>query len=458
QMNNQPTTNIVCGLFSENQKNIEVFQCKKDEFEPKYIKYIKKHIKYLESQPIRRSAKILDLNIENSSIDEEFCINILKGAIKLHENYHENYSIDGSTTPYSIGLFRVAHINKIIQILTTTFHLDIELLFPEYEFHLNCYHSRQVFTLRNNLEKNLDRILKRSQKNSPADKDEVSKYLKDKPNKKHIFIVYATPVAEVGRDHDYDWAIVEPSSMRSIIQLAGRVWRHRPWKTIENNKENMLILQYNLNYYLSNDKSSNNLIFTKPGFQDKNIHIKNYDMKLLLPSEHLDAINSILRIMKPENEETSINTLIDIEYKSMHQLNIDSHEDHTNYINAYWKKEANSNNIHTLLQDISPFRKSDGKQTIFLVLNQNEKYKFYEYNGENIPVANDSKLNNDSDILKEFNSQGISTWLANFNIPHCSLDIDKDPFNKEFKQYEFKLTIKNSEPWFFNKFLGFYQK
>lgn len=33
----------------------------------------------------------------------------------------------------------------------------------------------------------------------------------------------ATAVAEVGRDHDYDWAIVEPSSMRSIIQLAGRV-------------------------------------------------------------------------------------------------------------------------------------------------------------------------------------------------------------------------------------------
>lgn len=31
-----------------------------------------------------------------------------------------------------------------------------------------------------------------------------------------------------GRDHDYDWAIVEPSSMRSIIQLAGRIRRHRP--------------------------------------------------------------------------------------------------------------------------------------------------------------------------------------------------------------------------------------
>ena len=40
-----------------------------------------------------------------------------------------------------------------------------------------------------------------------------------------------SPVTEVGRDHDYDWAVVEPSSMRSLIQLAGRVRRHHlgPW-------------------------------------------------------------------------------------------------------------------------------------------------------------------------------------------------------------------------------------
>jgi len=40
-------------------------------------------------------------------------------------------------------------------------------------------------------------------------------------------VVLATSVAEVGRDHDYDWAIAEPSSMRSIIQIAGRIQRHR---------------------------------------------------------------------------------------------------------------------------------------------------------------------------------------------------------------------------------------
>nr|WP_278249789.1 hypothetical protein [Photorhabdus cinerea] len=35
----------------------------------------------------------------------------------------------------------------------------------------------------------------------------------------HIFAVMATSIAEVGRDHDYDWNIAEPGSMRSLIQL-----------------------------------------------------------------------------------------------------------------------------------------------------------------------------------------------------------------------------------------------
>ncbi|WP_438357140.1 hypothetical protein, partial [Burkholderia cenocepacia] len=50
-------------------------------------------------------------------------------------------------------------------------------------------------------------------------------------------------MTEVGRDHDYDWAIVDPSSMRSIIQLAGRVWRHRPEKIAT--QANILLLPTN---------------------------------------------------------------------------------------------------------------------------------------------------------------------------------------------------------------------
>jgi hypothetical protein len=42
-----------------------------------------------------------------------------------------------------------------------------------------------------------------------------------------IVVVSATPVADTGRDHDYDWAIWEPNDVRSAPQTAGRVFRHR---------------------------------------------------------------------------------------------------------------------------------------------------------------------------------------------------------------------------------------
>jgi len=44
-----------------------------------------------------------------------------------------------------------------------------------------------------------------------------------------VVVISATPVIEAGRDLDADWAVTEPCSERSIVQLAGRVRRHRLW-------------------------------------------------------------------------------------------------------------------------------------------------------------------------------------------------------------------------------------
>jgi len=57
---------------------------------------------------------------------------------------------------------------------------------------------------------------------------------------RNIEIVLVTsPVIETGNDLDFDWAILDPISTRSIIQTAGRVWRHRP---VIGNQTNVLIL------------------------------------------------------------------------------------------------------------------------------------------------------------------------------------------------------------------------
>lgn len=40
-------------------------------------------------------------------------------------------------------------------------------------------------------------------------------------------VVVTSPVIETGNDLDFDWAIIDPISLRAVVQAAGRVWRHR---------------------------------------------------------------------------------------------------------------------------------------------------------------------------------------------------------------------------------------
>lgn len=77
-----------------------------------------------------------------------------------------------------------------------------------------------------------------------------------------VFIVVATPVEEVGRDHDFDWAIIEPSSMHSIIQTAGRVNRHRRL-SLPSDVCNVAVLDQNRRAFVKNTP----LAFVQPGFE-----------------------------------------------------------------------------------------------------------------------------------------------------------------------------------------------
>lgn len=160
-------------------------------------------------------------------------------------------------------------------------------------------------------------------------------------------MVLATPVAEVGRDHDYDWAIVEPSSMRSIIQLAGRVWRHRPDKVA--NEPNILLLQYNIRYF--KHPNGKRPIFTHPGFETTLFKPPSYDLNELMTAEQLAQVDARPRI-KAAHDKT-VETLSDLEHQVMrHLLN----NPKLNYVNAYWDSKATANRTHTHLQQISPFR------------------------------------------------------------------------------------------------------
>jgi CRISPR-associated endonuclease/helicase Cas3 len=96
-------------------------------------------------------------------------------------------------------------------------------------------------------------------------------------------------VAEVGRDHDYDWAVVEPSSMRSIIQLAGRVRRHRSGAV---QVPNIALLSHNLKAL----ENPGGAAFTRPGFEIAGHTLASHALTDLLRESEWQQLDATSRI------------------------------------------------------------------------------------------------------------------------------------------------------------------
>ncbi|WP_394123828.1 type I-F CRISPR-associated helicase Cas3f [Psychrobacter nivimaris] len=357
QSQNKPTPKVVCAWFDEQPKAMLSEQCSDvNGFQNSHKQFCEKRASYLAQQPIRRKAEILPFSAnytkdKASQFYNTLAQTLVDAAIGLHYKYHEvsdNKLQADKDVRVSIGLIRVANINNITSIAMQLFKADNITVPDDTVIHVACYHAKQLLLLRNALENKLDRILDRSDsKVSIFVHSEIKQAIANNPNKNHIFMVLATPVSEVGRDHDYDWAIVEPSSMRSIIQLAGRVWRHRPDKVA--NEPNILLLQYNIRYF--KHPNGKRPIFTYPGFETTLFKPPSYDLNELMTAEQLAQVDARPRI-KAAHDKT-VETLSDLEHQVMrHLLNSPK----LNYVNAYWDSKATANRTHTHLQQISPFR------------------------------------------------------------------------------------------------------
>ena len=193
--------------------------------------------------PLRRAEVV---NVQR----ETFCSTIAEQALALHE--HNATSPPGLPCRLSIGLVRVAQVETCMNVS--------EALRECGHFTVTAYHARDVQERRAYKEKWLDRILDR---NSPSWVDallEIMPQIKDATGDVRLVVV-ATPVEEVGRDHDFDWAIIEPSSMHSIVQTAGRVNRHRR-EGLTQGRVNVSILSQNLR-----STRGEKFAFVRPGLE-----------------------------------------------------------------------------------------------------------------------------------------------------------------------------------------------
>jgi len=330
--------------------------------------FTQKRVAKLHQQPVRRRGELIacqdikDSDSKDSKQDAYF-EKIKTTALALHTRH---YSVDDKTNKkISLGVVRVANIEPCIKLaeymLTTDWPdaIDVKIM---------AYHSRQVMLLRSEQEKHLDAVLTCKKRADSFADEIIRQHLDDSKANNMLFIVVATPVEEVGRDHDFDWAVVEPSSFRSIIQLVGRVRRHREEAITT---ANVALMQYNLKALHSTDDRP---VFCRPGFESAGSKLKTHDLQKLLDATELAArIDAIPRIVKPDKLQPQ-DKLADLEHKVIAEAltNYDKvgPEALQGYLSQGWSLTA-------LPQILNPFRNNDREINLYLVCNDSDKDPYF---------------------------------------------------------------------------------
>ncbi len=296
-------------------------------FREAHSQYVHKRVAKLKQAEVRRLAHIAALpdtwhSMQEAERRKDFARLVLEQAWQLHQQPH-NHSTDASGKRVSLGLIRMANIAPLYDVALAMYAPDalpLELQ-GQVRIHLCVYHSQFPLLLRSAIEQQLDTLLNRrgaKDGHDPALHRPALRALIDAhPEPHHLFIVLGSPVTEVGRDHDYDWAVVEPSSMRSLIQLAGRVRRHRPGTV---GGVNMVVLDSNLRHY----EKPNQPAYEKPGFETAHapFQLKSHHLHDLLVREVGEAaawaVDAQPRIALPADKLLPSRRWTDLEHARMH--------------------------------------------------------------------------------------------------------------------------------------------
>lgn len=268
----------------------------------------------LGQEAARRRAELLPLVLATTGHDrlrQELAAQIRAAILRLHASHHETDPRSGKRV--SFGLVRMANIDPLFDVALALYALGA----PDgTHIHLCAYHSQFPLLVRSAIEHELDGTLDRRKPEAVFERPAIRAMLDANPAADQLFVVLGSPVTEVGRDHDYDWAVVEPSSMRSLIQLAGRVRRHRPG-AVEH--ANLLIFDSNLRHFEHPDKAA----FCKPGFEDEfSFRLHSHHLADLLDESEYRAVDARPRLLPRADELLAPQArLTDLEHVRMqHQM------------------------------------------------------------------------------------------------------------------------------------------
>jgi CRISPR-associated endonuclease/helicase Cas3 len=448
---------ICCAWFDEEQ-NVQKNYGDTPGYMQEHEAFVKKRVARLKKMIPQRKGMIIPI-----SVDEPDSMKAVKAiAMKIHENQYALHDAHGQVNAtkdkkISFGLIRMANINPLVAVAK-----EMLTLAPPSDFHVHycVYHSRHPLAVRSVIEKRLDSMLDRKDQQKIWSHPEIKKALSEHPETNHLFVVFATSVAEVGRDHDYDWAIVEPSSMRSLIQLAGRLLRHRK---IFPTSPNLLILSQNYRS-LSQNKNPDQptiIAFEKPGFEttdfEGKFELSSHDVQNLLNKEQYESINAIPRILENPSLMPSKN-LVDLEHAHLEAKLSGDGTKGKPYAALWWK-----HNAHWCfeLQRRTRFRKPEAPDIEYLLYfrDEGETPVFHRYNDQGEPVVCENEFER---VELEQPSKGISLWWKD-ELPEIilslteSLDMEIETACRHFAVLRLKDESENPQ-WQYHPALGVFRQ
>ena len=394
----------------------------------------------------RRGGRIHPLRIEAGQPSEA----IRKDwAEQLRTLIHEQHAAHKNADPHShkhvsFGLIRMAHIDPLID---TAHYLFGKGANEGYRIHLCCYHSRHPLLVRAAIERTLDACLARHMPEAVFHVPDIRDRLNRRAEPDQIFVVLASPVAEVGRDHDYDWAIVEPSSERSIIQLAGRVRRHRAGAC---EVPNIVLLDSNLAALENPGQPA----YCRPGFESLDWQLASHRLADLLTPEQYQSIKAIPRIIEREPLRPHAN-LVDLEHQRLRDEfafpSADNRQDSGRWNAALWLHSP----IHLtgMAQRYQRFR-AGVAQTRFVLMpdEELESTVFMRVERDNTSTACPNLLRQTELPL----GPGIGPWAVAEYLPELQrrMDAFEMPAERCARQFGFLDMEARDQGWLYNSALG----
>jgi len=303
--------NVCCAWFDEFDQ-LQQDCTQSSGFIEAHARFARKRHARLSKDPVRRLGELLPLNASGSpaEIRAAFARTLVPAVLRLHAVHGGIDPVSGKRV--SFGLVRMANIAPLFDVALA---LHAQGMPEGCRLHLCVYHSQFPLLIRSAIEKQLDTTLNRRTEGSVYALPDIRERLDQHPESDQIFMVLGSPVTEVGRDHDYDWAVVEPSSMRSLIQLAGRIRRHRPGEV---SSPNLLIFDTNLR----NLEKPGRAAFCRPGFeQDEGpFRLNSHRLADLLEEAEVRVIDARLRIVpRPDEALSPSQSMVDLEHARLRQ-------------------------------------------------------------------------------------------------------------------------------------------